>query len=87
MSWFYRLLKCFKIYIISDPAAVDRVLKNKKWQMAGPVRKMLGSLLGDGIILATNERHLEQRRTVGRMTMPNLKGMVDKFVPKQASAI
>lgn len=83
MSLLYRILGWFNVHIISDPATVDRVLKNKDWQMAGPVGKMLGPLLGEGIILVTNERHLEQRRTVGRMTMPNLKGMVDKFVPTQ----
>lgn len=76
------LLTCFRPRLIKDPDEVDAVLKSKLWQMAGPVKRMLGPLLGNGIILATGDDHTQKRRTIGKhLTTSRVEAVVDNYVP------
>jgi len=49
--------------------------------MAGPVQKMLGPILGEGVIMATGKAHTDLRRQLGPMQQPDLSAIVDAFEP------
>jgi cytochrome P450 len=51
--------------IIRDPSLVSAILRDPAWEMAGPICRALGPLLGEGLILATGAAHTEQRRQLG----------------------
>jgi len=57
-----------KLRIVWDYSEVDAILRDRDWQMAGPVQRMLGPLLGEGVIMATGKAHTDLRRPVGVIT-------------------
>ena len=70
-----------RLRLIHDFAEVQEILSDRRWQMAGPVQRMLGPLLGEGVIMATGDRHRDLRRQLGQMPMPDLAAIVDAFEP------
>jgi hypothetical protein len=70
-----------KLRIVWDYSEVDAILRDRDWQMAGPVQKMLGPLLGEGVIMATGKAHTDLRRQLGPMPHPDLSAIVDAFEP------
>lgn len=68
-----------RLRLIHDFSEVQEILSDRRWQMAGPVQRMLGPLLGEGVIMATGDRHRDLRRQLGQMTMPDLAAIVDAF--------
>ncbi len=70
-----------RLRLIHDFAEVQEILSDRRWQMAGPVQRMLGPLLGEGVIMATGDRHRDLRRQLGQMPMPDLAAIVDAFTP------
>jgi cytochrome P450 len=69
--------------IIRDPIEVAAKLRDRRWQMAGPVHKMLGPLLGEGVILATGDAHTQLRKQLGKMPCPDLSKIIDAYTPPQ----
>jgi len=69
--------------IIRDPVVVSSILRDRNWQMAGPVHKMLGPLLGEGVILATGDAHTMLRKQLGKMPRPDLSKIIDAYTPPQ----
>lgn len=67
--------------LVHDFAEVQEILSDRRWQMAGPVEKMLGPLLGEGVIMATGKRHLDLRRQLGALPHIDLAAIVDAFEP------
>lgn len=67
--------------IIKDPAVVSSILRDRDWQMAGPVTRMLGPLLGEGVILAAGDTHTQLRKQLGKMPRPDLSRIVDTYMP------
>lgn len=70
-----------KLRIVWDYSEVDAILRDRDWQMAGPVQKMLGPILGEGVIMATGKAHTDLRRQLGPMQQPDLSAIVDAFEP------
>jgi len=70
-----------KLRIVWDYSEVDAILKDRDWQMAGPVQRMLGPLLGEGVIMATGKAHTDLRRQLGPMPHPDLSAIVEAFEP------
>ena len=70
-----------KLRIVWDYSEVDAILRDRDWQMAGPVQRMLGPLLGEGVIMATGSAHTALRRQLGPMQYPDLSAIVDAFEP------
>jgi len=70
-----------KLRIVWDYSEVDAILRDRDWQMAGPVQRMLGPLLGEGVIMATGKAHTDLRRQLGPMPQPDLSAIVDAFEP------
>jgi len=70
-----------KLRIVWDYSDVDAILRDRDWQMAGPVQRMLGPLLGEGVIMATGSAHTALRRQLGPMQQPDLSAIVDAFEP------
>ena len=67
--------------VVHDFAEVQAILSDRDWQMAGPVQRMLGPLLGEGVIMAQEKRHRDLRRQLGQMPMPDLHAIVQAFDP------
>jgi len=67
--------------IIRDPAAVTQILRDRSWQMAGPVKRMLGPLLGEGVILATCDQHTQLRKQIGKLPRTDLDAILDAWTP------
>ena len=84
MSTLHNLLKRLrallpKLRIVWDYSEVDAILRDRDWQMAGPVHRMLGPLLGEGVIMATGSAHTALSRQLGPMQQPDLSAIVDAF--------
>lgn len=67
--------------VVHDFADVQAILSDRDWQMAGPVQRMLGPLLGEGVIMAQGTQHTALRRQLGQMPMPDLHAIVQAFDP------
>jgi len=67
--------------IIKDPTTVTQILRDRSWQMAGPVKRMLGPLLGEGVILATGDHHTQLRKQIGKLPRIDLDAILDAWTP------
>lgn len=67
--------------IIYQHAEVKSILENRAWGMDGFVKRLLGPILGDGLILATGAHHTELRKQLGKFDLPDLHAIVQAFEP------
>jgi cytochrome P450 len=67
--------------IIRDPSTVTQILRDRSLQMAGPVKRMLGPLLGEGVILATGDQHTQLRKQIGKLPRIDLDAILDAWTP------
>ena len=53
------------VIVVRDPKKVCDILRDRKWVKRGRIWEALHPLLGDGLILAEGQSHLEQREQIG----------------------